>query len=54
MALLSASPLLIGFGAAFVLLCFATGALGFGFGATVMALNALVEGLSPGPRTARC
>ena len=48
MALLSASPLLIGSGAAYVLLCVSTGALGLGFGATVMALNALVEGLSPG------
>ncbi|MFZ2109205.1 MAG: hypothetical protein WAV18_28185 [Roseiarcus sp.] len=48
MALLSASPLLIGSGAAYVLLCVSTGALGLGFGATVMALNASVEGLSPG------
>jgi FHS family glucose/mannose:H+ symporter-like MFS transporter len=48
MALLAASPLLIGSTAAFVLLCAATGALGLGFGATVMALNALIEGLSPG------
>ena len=31
-----------------VLLCVATGALGLGFGATVMALNTLVEGLFPG------
>jgi hypothetical protein len=44
MALLSVSPLLIGSAAAFVLLCVATGALGLGFGATVMALNTLVEG----------
>jgi fucose permease len=48
MALLSASPLLMGSTAAFSLLCIATGALGLGFGATVMALNTLVEGLSPG------
>ncbi len=47
MALLAASPLLIGSAAAFVVLCLATGALGLGFGATVMALNTLVEGLSP-------
>jgi fucose permease len=47
MALLAASPLLIGTSAAFVLLCVATGALGFGFGATVMALNTLVEGFFP-------
>ncbi len=48
MALLSVSPLLIGSTAAFALLCVATGALGLGFGATVMALNTLVEGLFPG------
>ena len=30
------------------MLCVSTGALGLGFGATVMALNALVEGLLPG------
>ncbi len=48
MALLSASPLLIGTDAAFVALCVATGALGLGFGATVTALNTLVEGLFPG------
>ena len=48
MALLSASPLALGSEKAFVLLCVATGALGLGFGATVMALNTLVEGLSPG------
>ncbi len=47
MALLSASPLLIGSIAAYVLLCVATGALGLGFGATVMTLNTLVEGLFP-------
>ena len=47
MALLAASPLLIGTQAAFVLLCIATGALGLGFGATVMALNTLVEGFFP-------
>ena len=48
MALLAASPLLIGSPAAFFLLCGATGALGLGFGATVMALNTLIEGLFPG------
>jgi MFS transporter, FHS family, glucose/mannose:H+ symporter len=47
MALLAISPLLIGTHAAFVLLCIATGALGLGFGATVMALNTLVEGFFP-------
>lgn len=47
MALLAASPLLIGTPAAFVLLCIATGALGLGFGATVMALNTLVERFFP-------
>jgi MFS transporter, FHS family, glucose/mannose:H+ symporter len=48
MALLSASPLLSGSSSAFFLLSTATGALGLGFGATVMALNTLVEGLFPG------
>jgi MFS transporter, FHS family, glucose/mannose:H+ symporter len=48
MALLAASPLLIGSPSAFFLLCAATGALGLGFGATVMALNTLTEGLFPG------
>jgi MFS transporter, FHS family, glucose/mannose:H+ symporter len=48
MALLAASPLLIGSPWAFFLLCGATGALGLGFGATVMALNTLIEDLSPG------
>jgi FHS family glucose/mannose:H+ symporter-like MFS transporter len=47
MALLAGSPLAIGTQAAFVQLCFATGALGLGFGATVMALNTLVEGFFP-------
>ena len=47
MALLASSPLLIGTPAAFIQLCVATGALGLGFGATVMALNTLVEGLFP-------
>ena len=47
MALLSASALLTGSAAAFLVLCVATGALGLGFGATVMALNTLVEGLFP-------
>jgi hypothetical protein len=44
MALLAASPLLMGTDLAFPLLCCATGALGIGFGATVMSLNTLVEG----------
>jgi fucose permease len=48
MALLSTSPLLIGTNGAFVLLYVATGALGLGFGATVTALNTLIEGLFPG------
>jgi fucose permease len=48
MAMLAASPLSIGSPAAFLLLCAATGALGLGFGATVMALNTLTEGLFPG------
>lgn len=48
MALLSASPLASGSSVAFDLLLLATGALGLGFGATVMTLNALVENLSPG------
>jgi MFS transporter, FHS family, glucose/mannose:H+ symporter len=47
MALLAASPSLAGSPAAFALLCVATGALGFGFGLTVTALNTLVEGLFP-------
>lgn len=47
MALLTTSPLLIGTPGAFVLLCVSTGALGLGFGATVMALNTLVEGFFP-------
>ncbi|HLH50424.1 MAG TPA: hypothetical protein VKV96_13870 [Roseiarcus sp.] len=47
MALLSSSALLTGSAAAFILLCIATGALGLGFGATVMALNTSVEGLFP-------
>jgi fucose permease len=46
MALLAASAFLIGAPAAFALLCFATGALGFGFGATVMTLNTWVERLA--------
>jgi MFS transporter, FHS family, glucose/mannose:H+ symporter len=48
MALLAVSPLLAGTPTAFVVLSIATGALGLGFGATVMALNTLVEGFSPG------
>jgi len=47
MGLLAVSPLLIGSSAAFPLLCLATAALGIGFGATVMALNTLVEGFFP-------
>jgi FHS family glucose/mannose:H+ symporter-like MFS transporter len=47
MMLLALSPLLMGTPAAFILLCIATGALGLGFGATVMALNTLVEGFFP-------
>ncbi len=47
MALLSASPLLMGAPAALALLWVATGALGLGFGATVMSLNTLVEGFFP-------
>jgi MFS family permease len=47
MALLAASPLLMGSPLAFILLCAGTGALGLGFGATVMALNTLVESLFP-------
>jgi len=46
MSLLAASALLIGDSAAFALLCCATGALGFAFGATVMTLNTLVERLA--------
>ena len=46
MTLLFASPLLIGASTAFAFLCCATAALGFGFGATVMALNTLVEHLA--------
>jgi fucose permease len=48
MALLTASSLLIGTSGAFVMLCVSTGALGLGFGATVMSLNTLVEGFFPG------
>jgi MFS transporter, FHS family, glucose/mannose:H+ symporter len=46
MSLLAASALLIGASGAFALLCCATGALGFGFGATVTTLNTLVERLA--------
>ena len=46
MALLAASALLMGAPAAFALLCLATGALGLGFGATVMTLNTWVERLA--------
>lgn len=47
MILLAVSALLAGTVAAFVLLCIATGALGLGFGAVVMALNTLIEGFFP-------
>jgi MFS family permease len=47
MALLAMSPLTIGTHFSFGVLCVATGCLGFGFGATVMALNTLVEGCFP-------
>lgn len=47
MTLLAASATLAGSMAAFVMLCVATGALGLGFGAAVMALNTLVEGFFP-------
>lgn len=47
MALLAISAILVGTVAAFGLLCVATGALGLGFGAAVMALNTLIEGFFP-------
>jgi fucose permease len=47
MSLLAVSTLLAGTAAAFALLCIATGALGLGFGAAVMALNTLIEGFFP-------
>jgi MFS transporter, FHS family, glucose/mannose:H+ symporter len=48
MALLALSRLLLGApGSAFVLLLVATGALGLGFGATVMALNTYAEAFFP-------
>jgi fucose permease len=47
MALLAASALLAGRPVAFPLICLATGALGFGFGATVTALNSFGEAFSP-------
>ena len=46
MSLLTVSAMLIGATGAFALLCCATGALGFGFGATVTTLNTLVERLA--------
>ncbi len=46
MALLAASPLLIGSQAAFVVLLLATATLGLGFGATTMTINTLVQRLS--------
>ena len=49
MLLLAASRMIQGHGAmAYGVLLIATGALGFGFGATVMALNTFAEELSPG------
>jgi MFS transporter, FHS family, glucose/mannose:H+ symporter len=49
MLLLAAAPLMMGTQAAYILICFATGALGLGFGATTMTLNTLVQGFA-GPR----
>ena len=46
MSLFAASALLIGASSAFALLCCATAALGFGFGAAVTTLNTLVERLA--------
>jgi len=49
MSLLAASRLLIDLpGAAYGVLLVATGSLGFGFGAAVMAMNTFVQKLSPG------
>ena len=47
MALLAGSALLAGRPVAFPLVCLATGALGFGFGATVTALNSFGEAFFP-------
>jgi MFS family permease len=47
MLLLSLSALAAASSYGFLLLCIATGALGLGFGASVMALNTLVEGFFP-------
>lgn len=47
MALLSSSALFVDSGGVFALLCVATGALGLGFGATVMSLNTMIEDLFP-------
>ena len=47
MTLLAGSAFAMGGSWAFVILCAATGALGLGFGLTVMALNTLVERLAP-------
>lgn len=47
MLLLSVSALAMENSFGFALLCMATGALGLGFGASVMALNTLVEGFLP-------
>lgn len=47
MALLAASAIVLGGASAFAILCAATGALGLGFGMTVMALNTLVERVAP-------
>jgi len=49
MLLLAASRLVIGLpAAAYSMLLVATGSLGFGFGAAVMAMNTIVQELSPG------
>jgi fucose permease len=49
MALLALSRVLVDFsGAAYGVLLVATGSLGFGFGAAVMAMNTFVQGFSPG------
>lgn len=47
MSLFAGSAWSAGTVAAFALLCIATSTLGIGFGATVMALNTLVEGIFP-------
>ncbi|MBM6595165.1 MFS transporter [Microvirga pudoricolor] len=47
MAVLAASALMTGTAIAFPIICLATAALGFGFGATVTALNSLSEAFFP-------